>query len=329
MKRRNFINNGIVGIVTATTLINESCKEDEKINNKTATTTKYDFPLVISTWNNMKANQAAFASLQKNDSSIDAVVEGIKVPEADENDQSVGYGGRPDRSGRVTLDACIMNEAGQAGSVICVQNYMHPIEIARKVMEETPHVILSGIGAEMFAEQMGMEKVNLLTEKSKNEYKKWKKTSEYKPIINIERHDTIGLLAANKTGKISGGCSTSGMAYKMEGRVGDSPIIGAGLFVDNEVGACTATGHGEYLLRTLGSFLVVELMRNGKTPQQACEEVIKRIVEKHKYSKEEYQIGLIAMNKDGEVGFYAVRKGFVVAIKSADKEEVIESKFAI
>ncbi len=330
MKRRNFVKHSLAIGAAATALSASSCKDNNDVaaidSPKKVT---YKFPLVISTWNNAKANAAAFDVLNKKGDVLDAVVNGIKVPEADPDDRSVGYGGRPDRSGNVTLDACIMNQYGKAGSVTFVQNFMHPIEIARKVMEDTPHVMLSGSGAEMFALSLGMKKTNLLTEISKKEYLEWKKTSKYEPIINIERHDTIGLLAADYNGTIAGGCSTSGMAYKMEGRIGDSPIIGAGLFVDNEVGACTATGHGEYLLRTLGAFLVVELMRNGKSPQEACEEAIQRVIAKHKDSKEEYQIGLIAINKKGEIGFHAVRKGFVIALKSIDNEILLESKFEI
>lgn len=330
MKRRVFVKNSLALGAATSVLAVHSCKEsDTKETPVVVKNTAYQFPLVISTWNNAKANAAAFEVLKNNGNVLDAVVAGIKVPEADPEDRSVGYGGRPDRSGNVTLDACIMNQYGKAGSVTYVQNFMHPIEIARKVMEDTPHVMLSGDGAEMFALSLGMKKTNLLTEISKKEYLEWKKTSKYQPIINIERHDTIGLLAIDKDGNISGGCSTSGMAYKMEGRIGDSPIIGAGLFVDNEIGACTATGHGEYLLRTLGAFLVVELMRNGKSPQEACEEAIKRVISKHKDSTEEYQIGLIAVNKKGEVGFHAVRKGFVTALKSKDNEILLESKFEI
>jgi N4-(beta-N-acetylglucosaminyl)-L-asparaginase len=328
MRRRNFVKSSIlVGAVSSISSI--ACNEEKKSIVKPPIK-KYTFPIVLSTWNNKNANTAAFNTITKGSGILlDAVVDGIKVPEADPNDRSVGYGGRPDRSGNVTLDACIMDNRGNAGSVTYVQHFKHPIEIARKVMETTPHVMLSGDGAELFALSLGMKKENLLTAESKKEFDEWKKTSKYEPIINIERHDTIGLLVADQKGEIAGGCSTSGMAYKMEGRIGDSPIIGAGLFVDNEVGACTATGHGEYLLRTLGAFLVVEFMRNGMNPQEACEAAIKRVISKHKSSKEEYQIGLIAINKSGEIGFHAVRKGFVVAVKTTDIEEVIESNFEI
>ncbi|MBK8700808.1 MAG: N(4)-(beta-N-acetylglucosaminyl)-L-asparaginase [Saprospiraceae bacterium] len=320
MKRRNFIQHGIaisalVGIEIPSM---DLCKGD-----------KFSLPLVVSTWDNRRANDAAFQVLHSGANVLDAIVAGVKVPEADPADRSVGYGGRPDRSGRVTLDACIMDSNGKAGSVTYVQHYKHPIEIARMVMEKTPHVILSGDGAELFAAKMGMKQMDLLTEESKKEYEAWRITEKYQPIINIERHDTIGLLAIDKAGNLAGGCSTSGMAYKMEGRVGDSPIIGAGLFVDNEVGACTATGHGEYVLRTLASFLVVEFMRNGMHPQKACEKAIKRIVNKHKGTSEEYQIGLIALDKKGRIGYYSVRKGFLCAIKNTENELVKDSEYAI
>ena len=202
------------------------------------------------------------------------------IEEADVKNSSVGKGGLPDRDGNVTLDACIMDKDGNYGAVMCVQNITHVISLARKVMQETPHVILAGEGAEKFGDDLGFEKENLLTESSKKAWKKWKETSNYKPVINIENHDTIGMLAIDHNGDISGACTTSGLSYKMAGRVGDSPIIGAGLFIDNEVGGATATGMGEEVLKTVGSFLIVELMRQGKTPQEACEEAVRRVVKK-------------------------------------------------
>lgn len=321
MNRRKFVSN--VSLISAGIGLG-ACENKPKSD---GITNNFKFPLILSTWANTKANNAAFESINRNNHLLDSVVAGIKVPEADENDMSVGYGGRPDRAGRVTLDACIMDEKGNAGSVTYVQGYKHPIEIARAVMEKTPHVMLSGKGAEVFAASLGMKKENLLTDKAKIEYEAWKKEAKYEPVINIERHDTIGMLVIDKDGNLSGGCSTSGMAYKMEGRVGDSPIIGAGLFVDNEVGACTCTGHGEYVLRTLASFLVVELMRNGASPMEACQKAISRIINKHHSSKEEYQIGLIAVDKKGNIGYHAVRKGFQIAIKNIDNEIVINSEY--
>jgi N4-(beta-N-acetylglucosaminyl)-L-asparaginase len=231
------------------------------------------------------------------------------VEENNLDNQTVGNGGRPDRDGNVTLDACIMDKDANCGAVLAIQNIANPISVARKVMEETPHVMLVGKGAEQFAYEQGFEKQNLLTEQSKKEWEEWKKTSQYKPIINIENHDTIGMLAIDEKGDIAGACTTSGMAYKMAGRVGDSPIIGAGLFVDNEVGGATATGVGEEVVRTVGSFLIVELMRQGKSPQEACEEGVKRIIAKNK-DKQDFQIGFIAINKKGESGAYCIQPGF-------------------
>ena len=284
-------------------------------------------PVVISTWDFGKAaNEAAWQVLAQNGRSIDAVEAGVKIPEADPNVTTVGYGGFPDRDGKVTLDACIMDEHGKAGSVCAVEGIMHPISLARMVMEKTPHVIIVGEGAQQFAVQNGFTVENLLTDKAEKAWKEWLKTANYKPRVNAERHDTIGMLALDKAGNLAGGCTTSGMAFKMHGRVGDSPIIGAGLFVDNEIGAATATGLGETVLRTCASFLVVELMRQGKSPQKACEEAIKRIVKKNK-GETDFQVGLIAVNRKGIIGAFAVQKGFQYAVCREGKTILLDSAF--
>jgi len=233
----------------------------------------------------------------------------------------------PDRDGNVTLDACIMDKDGNYGAVMCVQNITHVISLARKVMEETPHAILAGEGAEKFGYDLGFKKENLLTESSKKAWEKWKKTSDYKPIINIENHDTIGMLAIDHNGDISGACTTSGLSYKMAGRVGDSPIIGSGLFIDNEVGGATATGMGEEVLKTVGSFLIVELMRQGKTPQEACEEAVRRVVKKSGDRYKDFQVGFIALNKQGETGAYCIHEFFNYNIYSHGENKNHESLF--
>ncbi len=286
-------------------------------------------PIVVATWDVPNATEKAWKVLNEGGSSLDAVEQGVMIEEADVNNQSVGKGGRPDRDGNVTLDACIMDKDSNCGSVVYLQNIVHPISVARKVMEETPHVILAGRGAEQFAYGLGYKKENLLTEKSKQEWLDWKKTARYKPVINIENHDTIGMLAIDKNGDIAGACTTSGMAYKVAGRVGDSPIIGAGLFVDNEIGGATATGVGEEVIRTVGSFLVVELMRQGKSPQQACEEAVQRIAEKNK-DKLDFQIGFIAIDKNGETGGYCIHPGFSYRIysKAGHKNSISDSYLA-
>lgn len=324
IKRRDFIKtSAALGIPTAA--IATACNEatSEKNTATKDSVSKAEIPLVISTWNNQKANEAAYDVIKNGGSAVDAVEAGAKVPEADPGDQSVGYGGRPDREGHVTLDACIMDSKGDYGAVTYLKNIKHPISVARKVMDDTPHVMLAGDGAYQFALSQGFKHENLLTDDTKAEYKEWLKTSEYKPKVNIELHDTIGILAIDKKGDISGACTTSGLAYKMPGRVGDSPIIGAGLFVDNNIGAATATGMGEAVLRSVGSFLIVELMRNGLSPADACKEAVMRIIQKQSYK--DLQVGYLAINKDGEYGAYAIQSGFVFALSSQDETKVYDA----
>lgn len=300
---------------------------------KDVTLKKSDKPVIISTWDfGIKANEAAWAVLKKGGAALDAVEAGVKVPEGDPEERSVGYGGRPDRDGKVTLDACIMDEQANVGAVAALEHIKHPISVARAVMEKTPHVMLVGEGALQFALSQGFKKENLLTSKSKKEWEEWLKESTYKPEVNIENHDTIGMLALDKQGNISGACTTSGMANKMHGRVGDSPIIGAGLYVDNEVGGATATGDGEEVIRTAGSHLVVELMRQGKSPQNACEEAIKRIVKLAKRRNKkvaDIQVGFLALNKAGETGGYCIQEGFTYAVHDKNGNELQESKYEI
>lgn len=288
-------------------------------------------PIVLSTWNfGLQANEAAWEILKNNGRALDAVEAGVKIPEGDPKERSVGYGGRPDRDGRVTLDACIMDEYANIGSVACLEHIKHPISVARAVMEKTPHVMLVGDGALQFALSQGFKKENLLVEESEKEWKEWLKTSQYKPIVNIENHDTIGMIAMDVHGNLSGACTTSGMAYKMHGRLGDSPIIGAGLFVDNEIGAATATGHGEEVIRIAGCHLVVELMRHGRTPQQACEEAVQRIIKLTKLRNKnlkDIQVGFIALNKKGQTGSYCVQGGFNYAVQDNSGSRLIDAPY--
>lgn len=283
------------------------------------------FPLVLVTWDNKKASEAAMQKMIEGGSALDAVEAGARVPEADPEDTSVGYGGFPDRDGIVTLDACIMDEKGNAGSVCFVQEFMHPVSIARKVMEKTPHVMLSGVGAERFALEQGFKKENLLTPKAKNAWQEWLKRNKYVTPIDEKNHDTIGILAMDKEANISGACSTSGWAFKMHGRVGDSPIIGAGMYVDNEIGGACASGLGEFVLKTLGSFLIVELMRNGRTPQEAVEEAVFRIIKR--YSYKDLQVGYLAVNKKGEIGSCSVADGFAYTLYKNGLNSKYEAPF--
>ncbi|WP_242929061.1 isoaspartyl peptidase/L-asparaginase family protein [Pontibacter vulgaris] len=283
-------------------------------------------PIVISTWDHgIPANEAAWKILSKNGSALDAVEAGVRVPEADPNVRTVGYGGYPDREGKVTLDACIMDKDSNCGSVAFLQHIKHPISVARRVMEDTPHVMLVGEGALQFALSKGFKKENLLTPESEKDWRNWLQESKYKPVINIENHDTIGMLALDANGDLAGACTTSGAAYKMHGRVGDSPIIGAGLFVDNEVGAATATGLGEAVIRMVGSHLVVELMRQGNSPEDACRLAVERIISKQKDVKD-LQVGFIALNKNGEYGGYCIHKGFNYAIQDKSGTKLLDGK---
>ncbi|BAO55335.1 L-asparaginase [Nonlabens marinus S1-08] len=268
-------------------------------------------PIAICTWGFVNANATAGKALESGMNALDAAIAGVAVEEEDIRNTTVGKGGAPDREGNVTLDACVMDHNGNCGAVVCVEDYTNVAALAKKVMLETPHVMLAGEGAEEFAEKQGFQKETLLTESSEKAYREWLTTSEYKPIINIENHDTVGMVCMDANGDISGACTTSGLSYKMKGRVGDSPIIGAGLFIDNEVGGAAATGMGEEIMKSVGSFLIVELMRNGMSPQAACEEAVMRTIRKNPDHKD-FQVAYIAMNKAGETGSYCIHKGFAM-----------------
>jgi N4-(beta-N-acetylglucosaminyl)-L-asparaginase len=298
-------------------------------------------PIVISTWDfGIPANQEAWTVLSSGGRAIDAVEKGVQIPEADPKIQTVGFGGLPDRDGFVTLDACIMDNLGNCGSVAALEHIVHPISVARLVMDKTPHVMLVGAGALQFALENGFKKTNLLTPESEKAWKEWLKSAKYEPTMNIENklydkaapkklpgnqynHDTIGMLALDANGDLSGACTTSGMAFKLRGRVGDSPIIGAGLFVDNEIGGATSTGVGEEVIRNVGSFLVVELMRQGYPPEEACKEAVMRIIKKKPETAKKIQVGFLALNKKGEYGAYAIQKGFSYAVCNGVKQDLL------
>ena len=331
--RRKFIKSSALGASLAALSTPSFARALSDINVERST-----LPVVISTWPfGVAANQEAWKTLAKGGRALDAVEAGVKIPEADLHNHSVGRAGYPDRDGHVTLDACIMDEQGNCGAVAGMEYIAHPISVARLVMEKTPHVMLVGDGATQFAVEHGFKKEKLLTPESEKAWKKWLKTAKYKPEINSEtksydpntapgskgNHDTIGMLAIDAKGNISGACTTSGMAWKIHGRVGDSPIIGAGLYVDNEVGGATSTGVGEEVIRNVGSFLVVELMRQGYSPQDACKEAVKRIIKKKPQIAKEIQVGFLAINKKGEYGAYAIQKGFSFSVCNAQKQDLV------
>lgn len=318
MKRRDFIKSSAISLVASSSILTQCDNPIKKVKND---------PIVLSTWDHgIPANNAAISIINKNGSSLEAVEAGVRVTEADPLSQSVGLGGRPDKDGHVTLDACIMDSDGNAGSVAFLRDIKHPISVARKVMEQTDHVMLVGKGAKKFALEKGFKEENLLTEKSREEWLQWKKDNSIKDSWGPnDEHDTISTLARDNNGNLAGACTTSGLAYKLHGRVGDSPIIGAGMYVDNEIGAVGATGKGEEVIKTCGSFLVVELMRQGYSAMDACKEAVNRILRKQS-GKSDFQIGYIALRKDGQVGFSAIHDGFQYALYKNNKNKLYDVK---
>lgn len=312
IKRRNFIKWSALGALAG--IVRPAFSAETTSESKTPDLRRMAYmPKVVSTWEHgLAANKAAWEVISKGGSSLDAVEQGLRVTESDITNRSVGIGGRPDREGHVTLDACIMDHRSRCGSVACLEGIDHPVSVARKVMEDTQHVMLVGEGAKAFALEKGFGRIKTPLPEVKKDYKKWKKEQAEiakRPEINVENHDTIGMLAMDASGQISGACTTSGWAYKLHGRVGDSPIIGSGLFIDNEVGGAVATGLGEAIIRIAGSHTVVELMRQGNSPEEACKQAVERIISKHE-NLEGLQCGFLAMDRFGNVGGYAVYNGF-------------------
>ena len=313
MKRRDFLKTGAIGITAPSVIFGDSNINTNKNN-----------PIILSTWNHgLPANDAAWKVLENDGSAMDAAEAGARVAEADPTITSVGFGGLPDEQGNVTLDACVMDSNGNAGSVAFLQNIKHPVSVARKVMEDTKHVMLVGEGARQFAVSQGFEEMDLLTVESRQSWEDWEKNR--REMTPHETHDTISVLVQDKNGDIAGSCTTSGWAYKLHGRVGDSPIIGAGLFVDNEIGCAAATGLGEEVIKTTGSFLVVELMRQGYDPTVACEEALNRVIKAHN-GKPDFQIGYIALRKDGEIGSACLRWSFDYALARGGENKLHKIK---
>jgi N4-(beta-N-acetylglucosaminyl)-L-asparaginase len=279
-------------------------------------------PLVISTWDFGKAaNEKAIQTLSAGGSGLDAVEQGIRVTEADPTNNSVGLSGAPNAAGYTQLDACIMSGPGhRAGSVAALEGFRHPISIARRVMETTKHVMLVGEGAGKFAGQHGFERGPKVSLRQKAAWKKWRATQ----TAEAKNHDTIALVVLAPDGHLYGGCSTSGWAYKLEGRVGDSPILGGGLYVDDEVGAAGATGLGENVMRYCGSYQVVEFMRQGMHPQDACEEILRRIARTDPKGFD-LAINFIALDKRGRFGAAGTGTGFQYAVATGQFSRVYQS----
>lgn len=315
-----------------------------------STPLRFTKPVVVSTWDSgLRANAAAWKLLEKGGRALDGVEAAARSAE-DEVSCCVGLDGYPDRDGFVTLDASIMDEKANCGSVVCIQHIRNPISVARKLMERTKHVILAGEGAIQFAVENGFERMPAkLSPDAEKAWKDWLKKSDYRPVINIENrrptssnlqsapsffddgsanHDTMGTIAMDTKGDMSGAVTTSGMAFKMHGRVGDSPVIGAGLFVDNQVGAATSSGVGEEVIRICGTHTVIELMRFGRSPEQACNEAVMRIINRDPAKAKELQVGFVALSRKGEVGAFAVQKGFTYSVTNSQNPtgKVFKSK---
>ena len=322
--RRDFIRRATVGAALGPAAL-ASCTIEERNDRNVQPEPEPVRPVALSTWNfGTAANEAAWEILSSGGTALDAVEAGARVPEADPTNSTVGIGGTPDRYGRVTLDACIMDERGRCGSVAFLQHILHPVSVARRVMEETPHVMLVGDGALDFALKQGFERTELLTDAARERWENWRDNSgEFEmPEINVENHDTLGMLTLDQSGNLSGACTTSGAGYKYHGRVGDSPIIGAGLYVDNEVGGATATGWGEAVIRAVGCFLVVEFMRQGASPTEACQMAVERVISKNP-DWQDIQVGFLALNKNGEHGAYCIAPGFTYALQSPEVDNEV------
>lgn len=343
MDRRSFLELPVAGLplLVAGTASSQNRERSSALRLKT--------PVIVSTWDSgITANNGGWPVLAKGGSPLDAVEAAGRASE-DEPSCCVGLQAWPDRDGKVTLDSCIMKGNGDCGAVSFLERIKHPVSVARKVMENTPHVLLSGIGAQEFAVAQGFPlESGELSPDAEKEWKKWLEKSKYQPIINIENrktvsefqpppyvfddgtfnHDTMGTIAMDSSGKLAGMVTTSGMAFKIRGRVGDSPIIGAGLFVDDEAGAATSSGVGEEVIRICGTHTVVEQMRAGRTPEQACREAIRRVVKRDPIKAKEMQVGFVALSRSGTIGAFAVQKGFSFTVTNSEypKGKVFQSK---
>lgn len=285
---------------------------------------------VISTWDHgLPANECMLGVLGKGGSAMDAVVEGGMITELSNGQRSVGLGGLPDRDGMVTLDAAVMGDDARAGSVACVRGVAHPVQLARMVMDRTSHVMLVGEGAQRFAREQGVEvRERPLDAEQHEKWQAWLREKRYAPVVNVENHDTISLIALDGAGRMAVASTTSGLAFKMHGRVGDSPVVGSGVFVDREVGGAVATGLGEAVLRTAGAAAIVEMMRAGRTPQEACEALVLRMIDRVPGATS-YQVGVLAMDFQGRVGAFAVQKGFTYAVGDPRGNALHDAPFAL
>jgi N4-(beta-N-acetylglucosaminyl)-L-asparaginase len=328
LSRRTFINRSLKFATALGVLSKQAVSQRMEFEKKD---TQPAYPVVIASANGERSTLRAMELLNQGADPLDAVISGVNIVEDDPDDISVGYGGLPNEDGVIQLDASVMHgPTHNAGAVAALEGIKNPSRVAKLVMERTDHVLLVGRGAQDFARAHGFKVENLLTEKSRKIWLYWKeslgKNDDWFPpkdeALNLEIKKyfrisgTINCCAVDTNGNLAGVTTTSGLSFKIPGRVGDSPIIGAGLYVDNEVGAAGSTGRGEANLKNLASFLVVEYMRNGKTPQEACLEACRRIVQHTKLSyllqennRVNFNVQFYAINKKGEAGGASIQKG--------------------
>lgn len=301
-------------------------------------------PILLSTWSfGLRGHEAAWPDLQAGGEAIDAVIAAATTIEADPEIDSVGFGGLPDRDGQVTLDACVMKSPASCGSVCGLRRHLHAARIARRIMEDTEHVMLAGEAADAFADSVGEPEADLLAPEAKAAWDRWRTEGIDVDLIRdagrpIDRdggrlfggddeqrwagHDTIGTLALDVRGVLAGACSTSGSPWKVPGRVGDSPIVGHGLYVDPGVAAVSATGSGELVMGVCGAMLAVECIRRGDEPLDALLTVLRRIDAAYEMLPT-HQIGLVALRADGTMASAALRDGFKVACTMAGRDEAV------
>ncbi|MGE4618819.1 MAG: N(4)-(beta-N-acetylglucosaminyl)-L-asparaginase [Planctomycetota bacterium] len=317
MHRRNFLLQGVAA--GAGLLASPGLRGQESSGSQNP-----EVPVIISTWPfGEAANIEALSVLKNGGSALDAVERGVMTAEANPAITSVGFGGFPNREGEVELDAAICEGKTRDGGAVCgLTGYRHPIQVARKVMEESRHLILVGKGATSFARAQGFEEQETLSDGAREAYRKWREKhpkADGKP----EGHDTLGLVAMSTSGSMAAACTTSGMAWKLPGRVGDSPIIGHGLYADDQVGGCVATGVGEEISKICGSFLVVELMRQGATPDQAIEEALDRIINRVPANRK-IEAAFVALRRDGVTGAGSIGSGFHYAVTRGAETKVVK-----
>ncbi len=299
-------------------------------------------PRIVSSTNGLRGVARAFEMMQRGDDTLDAIIAGVNIQELDPDDDSVGLGGLPNADGVVQLDAsCMHGPTRRAGSVGCIEDIATPSLVAKAIMDYTDHIMLAGQDARKFAIEMGFTPQNLLTPRSRQNWLRWRAKQnptdfrlDYDDDVAIRfTHGTINMNAVNASGDMSSVTTTSGMAYKVPGRVGDSPIIGAGQYCDQTVGAAGSTGRGEANIKACGGFLIVEFMRQGIAPEQACLKALERVVAMtearnlNEKGRPRFDLNFYALARDGRYGSASLYEGGTFAVADAQGARVEKAAF--